>query len=68
MMKPGSSTVQLEFPSRRAISASPAAVSTMPPPTVNRGGTLSTSRATIGAATNEATVNGRKRSPAWKGP
>ena len=63
MMKPASSAVHRESPLRWAAIHMPTAARARLPPTVNRGGTRSASRATIGAAAKEATVSGRTGPP-----
>ena len=66
-MKPGSSTVQAESASSRAISTSPIPTSASPAPIMNRTGNRAESFPATGATKNDRSVVGRNRRPACSG-
>ena len=66
-MKPGSRVVQSESIVMPLISHIESATSPRPKPSSSRIGTRVESRPATGAATNETTLRGRKRTPVWSG-
>ncbi len=66
-MNPGSSVVQPLSRLIPDISARPTPTRIIPLPMSARAGTRFSARPAIGATTNESTVKGRKRKPAWSG-